>query len=168
MQRTAPIALEGDGLKGLCFLMSSDPHALCRWDGAPPRTVSALSLDIVSSLSVSPRLELTGMLQRAPVHGVGLLDDVELAIAMLDTTISVVVKCFPTSEQSEWTTEKGALEELSKIDWGLHRFWVPSLLHSEQSGHGALVCMAPVGVPLQLVSSCSNRALVFCTELCTN
>eukprot|EP00762_Andalucia_godoyi_P008816 ANDGO_06881.mRNA.1 hypothetical protein len=162
---TAPIALDDGGMKGICYLLSSDPHALCGWNGAPPPVVSTLSSGIVHSLSISPRLELTGMLQRAPVHGIGKMDVVELATATLDSTTSVVVKCFPVSKQAEWTTELGALQELSRIDWGHHRFWVPNLLHSEQSDHGAILCTAPVGVPLPLASCYPNRALAFCTEL---
>eukprot|EP00762_Andalucia_godoyi_P005377 ANDGO_08346.mRNA.1 hypothetical protein len=162
---TEPIALHEDGMKGLCFLLASDPHALCGWNGAPPPVVSAFSSGIVRSLSVSSRLELTGMLQRAPVHGIGKMDAVELATATLDSTTSVVVKCFPASKQAEWTTELGALQELSRIDWGHHRFWVPTLLHSEQSDHGAILCTAPVGVPLPLASCYPDRSLVFCTKL---
>eukprot|EP00762_Andalucia_godoyi_P008575 ANDGO_01302.mRNA.1 hypothetical protein len=162
---TEPIALHEDGMKGLCFLLSSDPHVLCGWNGAPPPVVSTLSSGIVRSLSVSPRLELTGMLQRAPVHGIGKIDAVELATATLDSTTSVVVKCFPASKHAEWTTELGALQELSRIDWGRHRFWVPTLLHSEQSDQGAILCTAPIGVPLPLASCYPNRALVFCTKL---
>eukprot|EP00762_Andalucia_godoyi_P004853 ANDGO_07197.mRNA.1 hypothetical protein len=105
------------------------------------------------------------MLQRAPVHGIGQMDDVEIATGTLDAATSVVVKCFPASNLAEWTTETGALEKLSKNDWSHHLFWVPLVLHSARSDYGALVCMAPVGVPLQLVLSYSNRALVFCTEL---
>eukprot|EP00762_Andalucia_godoyi_P004037 ANDGO_05654.mRNA.1 hypothetical protein len=162
---TAPIALQEDGMKGLCFLLSSDPHVLCGWNGAPPPVVSTLSSGIVRSLSISPRLELTGMLQRAPVHGIGKMDAVELATAILDSTTSVVVKCFSVSKLAEWTTELDALQELSRIDWGHHRFWIPTLLHSEQSDHGAILCTAPVGVPLPLASCYPDRSLVFCTEL---
>eukprot|EP00762_Andalucia_godoyi_P008158 ANDGO_07419.mRNA.1 hypothetical protein len=162
---TEPIALHEDGMKGLCFLLSSDPHALCGWNGTPPPVISALSSGIVRSLSVSPRLELTGMLQRAPVHGIGKMNAVELATGTLDATNSIVAKCFPVSRLAEWTTELGALQELSRIDWGRHRFWVPTLLHSEQSDQGAILCTAPVGVPLPLASCYPNRSLAFCTEL---
>eukprot|EP00762_Andalucia_godoyi_P004826 ANDGO_07275.mRNA.1 hypothetical protein len=93
------------------------------------------------------------------------MDAVELATATLDATNSIVVKCFPASKQAEWTTELGALQELSRIDWGRHRFCVPTLLHSEQSDHGAILCTAPVGVPLPLASCYPDRSLVFCTEL---
>eukprot|EP00762_Andalucia_godoyi_P008159 ANDGO_07414.mRNA.1 hypothetical protein len=163
--QTPPMALKDDGLKGLCFLLSSESHALCAWNGAAPPVVSTLSSEIVSSLSVSPRLELTGMLQRAPVHGIGQMDAVELATATLDATTSAVVKCFPASKKAEWTTERGALQELSKIDWSDHRFWVPTLLRSEQSERGAILCTAPVGVPLPLASCYLGRALIFCSEL---
>eukprot|EP00762_Andalucia_godoyi_P007067 ANDGO_01869.mRNA.1 hypothetical protein len=93
------------------------------------------------------------------------MDAVEPATATLDSTTSVVVKYFPASKLAEWTTELGALQELSRIDWDRRRFWVPTLLHSEQSDHGAILCTAPVGVPLPLASCYPDRSLAFCTEL---
>eukprot|EP00762_Andalucia_godoyi_P001423 ANDGO_04880.mRNA.1 hypothetical protein len=126
----------------------------------PPPIVSSLSSEIVGSLSVSPRLELTGMLQRALVQGIGQMDAVELATATLDATNSVIVKFSPALTQAEWTTELGALRELSRIDWDDRRFWVPSLLHSEQSDHGELLCLGPVVAPLPLASCYPVRIIV--------
>eukprot|EP00762_Andalucia_godoyi_P008880 ANDGO_07768.mRNA.1 hypothetical protein len=163
--QTDRVALNTESLYALCTLLSFDSHTLCAWDGEAPPVVSATSSAIVSSLRIAHQVELTGMLQRGPVHDVGEPDAVEVATGVVDQTTPVVVKSFPTSKLADMEVEKSVLVELSTIDWGDRKYWVPSLVLSEQSERGGILCTAPVGSPLPLSSCFSDRMVQYCTEL---
>eukprot|EP00762_Andalucia_godoyi_P002893 ANDGO_04433.mRNA.1 hypothetical protein len=163
--QTNPVALDTQGLRALCMLLSFDSHTMCSWDGEAPPVVSTASSAIVESLSVSRRLQLTGMLQRGPVHGVGEPDAVEVATGVVDQTTPVVVKIFPPSKLGEMETERSVLLEISRIDWDAHKYWVPSLVLAEQSERGGILCTTPVGNPLPLASCFSDHAMLYCAEL---
>eukprot|EP00762_Andalucia_godoyi_P003415 ANDGO_04326.mRNA.1 hypothetical protein len=163
--QTSPVALDTVGLRALCMLLSFDSHELCSWDGEAPPVVSATSSDIVSSLRIAHQIQLTGMLQRGPVHGVGEPNAVEVATGVVDQTTPVAVKSFPPSKLGDMETERSVLIEISRIDWGAHKYWVPSLVLSEQSERGGILCTAPVGNPLPLASCFSDHTVQYCTEL---
>eukprot|EP00762_Andalucia_godoyi_P008762 ANDGO_04721.mRNA.1 hypothetical protein len=163
--QSSPVALDTEGLRALCMLLSFDSHTMCSWDGEAPPVVSAASSAIVSSLRIASQVELSGMLQRGPVHGVGEPDAVEVATGVVDQTTAVVVKSFPPSKQGEMETERSVLLEISRIDWDAHKYWVPSLVLAEQSERGGILCTTPVGNPLPLASCFSEHAMLYCAEL---
>eukprot|EP00762_Andalucia_godoyi_P008168 ANDGO_07464.mRNA.1 hypothetical protein len=165
LMQTNPVALDTEGLYALCTLLSFDSHTLCSWDGEAPLVVSAASSPIVSSLRIAHQVELTGMLQRGPVHDVGEPEAVEVATGVVDQTTPVVVKSFPPSKLGDMEIERSVLVELSTIDWGDRKYWVPSLVLAEQSERGGVLCTAPVGNPLPLASCFAERMVPYCTEL---